>query len=258
MSSGGGNGPVLRAADGTALATRCWPSATDARAIVVIAHGFTANKDDPKVVALAERLHQDGYEVVAYDSRGHGESGGHCTLGKLEDQDVAAVVEWARHRAPTVVLVGASMGAVGALSYAARDSGLAGVVTVSSPGEWKLPLRIRSFITAAIARTTPGRRWAERTIGVRIAPWASPDPATAHLDAVRCPVIVIHGRDDPIIPWRSSLARKVIGGPQREVILVPGMGHAFDPAGISWIRDATARLVEASARSPRSTSWVLN
>jgi uncharacterized protein len=247
-SGGGGAGPVLRTEDGTALATRHWRRPEGADAVVVIAHGFTANKDDPSVVVLAERLRQAGYEVIAYDSRGHGQSGGCCTLGKLEEQDVAAVVRWARTRTQRVVLVGASMGAVGVLAYAAKDPTLTGVVTVSSPGEWRLPIRIRSLITAGMARTTPGRRWAKRKMNVRIAPWTSPEPAHVHLGAVHCPVIVIHGRQDPIIPWRSSLAKEVVEGPQRELILVPRMGHAFDPMGIDWICSATSRLLDKSQK----------
>jgi uncharacterized protein len=242
----GQGGPALRAADGTLIATRCWLASESADAIVVISHGLTANKDDPKVVALAARLHEIGYDVVTYDSRGHGQSGGLCTLGKHEVQDVAALVGWARSRTRRVVLVGASMGAVGVLSYAARDSSLTGVIAVSSPGAWRLPLRAQSLITAGLARTTPGRRWARRKMNVRIAPWGSPEPAYAHLGSVQCPVVVIHGEHDPIIPWNSSLAKEVVEGPRRELILVPTMGHAFDPVSLAWICGATVRLVRNS------------
>ncbi len=149
-------GPKLRAADGTELATRCWLGTGGADAMVVISHGFTANKDDPAVEALGDELHSIGYDVVTYDSRGHEQSGGLCTLGKLEGLDVAALVDWARARTSRIVPVGASMGAVGVLSYAAKDPDLAGAVTVSSPGEWRLPLRFRSLLAAGLARTSLG------------------------------------------------------------------------------------------------------
>ena len=61
-----------------------------------------------------------------------------------------------------VVLVGASMGAVAVLSHAATAHDLSGVVAVSSPGEWRLPLRIRSIATAGLARTRTGREFALR------------------------------------------------------------------------------------------------
>jgi pimeloyl-ACP methyl ester carboxylesterase len=221
----------------------------------VIAHGFTANKDDPNVVALADELHRHGYGVVTYDSRGHGHSGGLCTLGTLEGLDVAAVVGWARTRTSRIVLIGASMGAVGVLSHAAKDPDLVGVITVSSPGEWRLPLRFQSLITAGLARTAPGRRWAERTMNVRIAPWSSPDSAQAHLPGVRCPVVVIHGERDPIIPRRSSLANGFVEGPLRELILVPTMGHALDAVSTDRICGAASRLLAEETREvPRAVS----
>ncbi len=240
---------MLQAADGTGLATRCWLGEDGADAVVVIAHGLTANKDDPKVVALADELFAAGYDVVTYDSRGHGDSGGVCTLGKFEELDVAAVVDWARSRAGRIVLVGASMGAVGVLAYAARHPELTGVVTVSSPGEWRLPLRWRSLVTAWLARTGPGRRWAEQKMRVRIGPWVSPATARSHLPQVRCPVVVIHGEQDPIIPRRSSLAHRLVEDARRELVLVPTMGHAFEPISVSWIREAVTRLVDRDTRS---------
>ncbi|HEX4245739.1 MAG TPA: alpha/beta hydrolase, partial [Acidimicrobiales bacterium] len=164
-------GPWLETSDGVRLATRRWLAPDRARAVVVLAHGLTANKDELRVVTLASELQGQGFEVIAYDSRGHGQSGGHCTLGDLERYDVAAVVEWARARNRRVVLVGASMGAVAVLSYAATAGDVTGVVAVSSPGEWRLPLRIRSVVTAALARTRTGRKFARQRMNVRIAPW---------------------------------------------------------------------------------------
>ncbi len=240
---------MLRAADGTELATRCWLGDESTDVMVVIAHGLTANKDDPKVVALADDLFATGYDVVSYDSRGHGQSGGLCSLGKFEELDVAAVVDWARSRASQIVLVGASMGAVGVLAYAARHPELTGVVTVSSPRGWRLPLRWRSLLTAWLARTGSGRRWAERKMNVRIGPWVSPDTASSHLPDIDCPVVVIHGDEDPIIPRRSSLAHRLVVDARRELVLVPTMGHAFDPVSVSWIREAVTRLVARQSRT---------
>ena len=71
------------------------------------------------------------------------------------------------------MVVGASMGAVAALAYAVTASDIAGVVAVSSPSEWRLPLRVRSITTACLARTRVGRSFAHRRMHVRIAPWTS-------------------------------------------------------------------------------------
>jgi pimeloyl-ACP methyl ester carboxylesterase len=233
-------GPRLQTSDGVELATRRWLVSQEARAIVVLAHGFTANKDEPRLVSLAAELQRRGFEVIAYDSRGHGQSGGLCTLGDLERHDVAAVVEWARTRNRRVVLVGASMGAVGVLAYAATAKDLSGVVTVSSPGEWRLPLRIPSMITAGMARTRTGRQFARRRMNVRIAPWTSPESPRSLVERISVPLAVVHGRRDGIIPAGAGLARAIGIGPGRSVALVQSMGHAFDPIGHRQICEAVA------------------
>jgi pimeloyl-ACP methyl ester carboxylesterase len=239
-SGSGRAGPRLETSDGVELATRIWPASDGGRAIVVLAHGLTANKDEPRVVSLASELHGQGFDVIAYDSRGHGQSGGQCTLGDLERHDVAAVVEWARNRNRRVVLVGASMGAVGVLSYATTATDVIGVVTVSSPGEWRLPLRIRSMITASLARTRTGREFARRRMNVRIAPWTAPESPRSLVERISVPLAVVHGRRDAIIPPGAGLARVIRDGPGRSVALVQSMGHAFDPIGHRQICDAVA------------------
>lgn len=239
-SGSGRAGPRLETSDGVELATRIWPASDGGRAIVVLAHGLTANKDEPRVVSLASELHGQGFDVIAYDSRGHGQSGGQCTLGDLERHDVAAVVEWARNRNRRVVLVGASMGAVGVLSYATTATDVIGVVTVSSPGEWRLPLRIRSMITASLARTRTGREFARRRMNVRIAPWTAPESPRSLVERISIPLAVVHGRRDAIIPPGAGLARVIRDGPGRSVALVQSMGHAFDPIGHRQICDAVA------------------
>ena len=196
------------------------------------------------MVALAETLHDRGHDVVTYDSRGHGRSGGVCTLGKLEGLDVAAVVEWAGTRGNRVVLVGASMGAVAALAHAAGDHSLAGVVAVSCPGDWRLPLRPRSLLTAGLARTRPGRSWAERNMNVRIGRWAGPESPRTLLRSVRCPVVVMHGSRDLIVPTSFGLVAGLDESAARERVVVSGMGHAFDPIALPMICDAAGRLIE--------------
>ena len=237
-------GPRLETSDGVEMATRIWPATDQARAVVVVAHGLTANKDEHRVVSLSAALQRQGFEVIAYDSRGHGQSGGQCTLGDLERHDVAAVVAWARTRNSRVVLVGASMGAVAVLSYAATAHDLSGVVAVSSPREWRLPLRIRSVATAGLARTRTGREFALRRMNVRIAPWTSPESPRSLVERVNAPLVVVHGRRDTIIPHRAGLAAVLGDDPRRSIVLVHSMGHAFDPVGHGQICDAVSWTLE--------------
>lgn len=55
------------------------------------------------------------------------------------------------------------------------------------------------------------------------------EPRNALLNEVRCPTLVMHGGDDPVIPAAAAkdTAESIPGA---ELIVVPGMGHDFPPA----------------------------
>jgi pimeloyl-ACP methyl ester carboxylesterase len=54
-------------------------------------------------------------------------------------------------------------------------------------------------------------------------------PRDALLKALRCPALVMHGADDPVIPAAAAkdTAKSIPGA---ELIIIPGMGHDFPPA----------------------------
>jgi uncharacterized protein len=230
-------------ADGVELATRYWPSQGTPRAIVVISHGFTATKDHPEVVALAKSLQTHDLDVIAYDARGHGQSTGVSTLGHLEHHDVAAAVACARQRHSQVVLIGASMGAIAVLAHAAIATEITGVIAVSSPPDWRLPMRARAFIAAGLARTRPGRWVAAHHMSVHIHPtWIPPQTARSLEPRIDTPLAIIHGRQDRMIPYTSALPTST--HVKRQATIVPDMGHAFHRGGHKAINDAVDWILE--------------
>jgi pimeloyl-ACP methyl ester carboxylesterase len=54
-------------------------------------------------------------------------------------------------------------------------------------------------------------------------------PRNALLKALRCPALVMHGADDPVIPAAAAkdTAETIPGA---ELVIIPGMGHDFPPA----------------------------
>jgi alpha-beta hydrolase superfamily lysophospholipase len=245
---------LLLTSDGVQLATRSWTCDGEARAIVILVHGLSATKDHPHVVGLAERIRGQSLDVLSYDARGHGESEGLSTLGDLERHDVAAAVSFARSRHPRVVLIGASMGAVAAMAYAATDPDLSGVVVVSSPADWRIPFRIRSLLVVIFARTTLGRFVAQRRNHVRIYPkWNPTEPprSVAKRVASAVPLAIVHGRNDHLIPFRFALGVSSAEVPEAHAVVVPGMGHAFDPVGYGSICEALEWVLNAG--TPEAT-----
>jgi pimeloyl-ACP methyl ester carboxylesterase len=241
----------LTTADGVTLAGRLSPAAGPDPATVVLAHGFAASKEDAAVCAVGNALHDAGYSVLTYDSRGQGESGGLCTLGDAERHDVAAAVAWAREHTSRVVVVGASMGAIAVLRHAATDPDLAGVVTVSSPSAWRVPRNLRSLLAAGLTQTSPGRYLAARYMRVRLARgWTRPEPPHRLVRRVRAPLAIVHGTEDRFIAPAEATALYAHARDPRRLDLVPGMGHAFDMPGIPVVRRAVEWTLARRPVSP--------
>lgn len=245
---------ALLTADGIRLTQRRFPAAGAPSATVVLVHGFSASSQCPNVTGVAEALAGDGYDVLTYDARGHGTSGGESTLGDHEQHDVAAAVEAARARTADVVLVGASMGAIAALRYAATDPELAGVVTVSCPSRWRLPRNVRGMLAAAMTRTAPGRRVTSRLAGVRVAQrWTNPEPPVTLVPRVRAPFAIVHGTADRFIPVRDAVElHDAATGPSR-LDIVAGLGHAFEAPSIEAVRRAVAWTLDRHAAMPAAS-----
>ncbi len=109
---------------------------------VVLIHGFMA--DRMLMSALARRLAENGYAVLAIDLNGHGENpnpftGGVGEAGSLRD-DVKEAVDYLRASpfvdGSRIVVMGHSMGAGATLDYATHDPNLKGAVMIS--GGWQL------------------------------------------------------------------------------------------------------------------------
>lgn len=237
----------VTAGDGVRIAVDRTDPEGAAGTTVVVVHGFAGSRHHPEVVALRDALVEDGFSVLTFDLRGHGDSEGLCTLGDLEEHDVAAVVDLARTEHDRVVLVAASMGAVAALRYAAGSAErIEGVVAVSSPAAWRIPLTPRGWLSTLLTRTPPGRRFlASRNIRVA-RKWTGPEAPLALVERIDAPVAFIHGHRDRWIHPMASLELHRVTREHRRLELVSGMGHAFDPKGIPAIRAALAWILTVS------------
>jgi fermentation-respiration switch protein FrsA (DUF1100 family) len=92
---------------------------------VLVCHGLAANKSNQLILARA--FPPEGFNVLIFDFRAHGESGGQLTtLGDRERRDVLGAVRYLRSQrtddARQIYGVGASLGAAALISAAAEDS----------------------------------------------------------------------------------------------------------------------------------------
>lgn len=92
---------------------------------VLVCHGLAANKSNQLI--LARRFPNEGFNVLIFDFRAHGESGGQLTtLGDRERFDVLGAVKYLRAQRPEesekIYGVGASLGAAALIAAAVDDS----------------------------------------------------------------------------------------------------------------------------------------
>jgi pimeloyl-ACP methyl ester carboxylesterase len=231
----------LRTRDDVSLAGWWWSATATPHAAVVLVHGFGGRGDTPVLREHVAALLADGYDVLTYDARGHGESSGACTLGEAERSDVAAAVAAARERSATVIVVGESAGATATLGYATEDTELTGIVTVGAPAAWTMKPNLRAVAAAILTRTRLGRWLAHRLMHVVIHPrLVLPDPPSVMSAKLQMPLAVVHGEDDPFIPARE--ARQLHGGANGPAMLdlVAAMGHGFGTDSVGPVRSAVA------------------
>lgn len=89
---------------------------------VILIHG--AGGDRECLIPLVGPYLEEGYNVVTYDQRGHGEnSDTHVSFGIFEKHDVEALVDYVNneHGATSVIVHGQSMGGQTAALYAATE-----------------------------------------------------------------------------------------------------------------------------------------
>ncbi len=204
-------------------------------------HGIADNRTS--ALGVIERFVPQGLDVIAYDSRAHGESDGDsCTYGFFEKQDLHRVVDTIDGGA--IVLLGTSLGAAVALQEAADDQRIAAVVAVETFAD----LRTIAVERAPWFFTAPSIRKAFQLAAARggfDVDAVSPERAASRITA---PVLLVHGAGDVETPPEHS--RRVFAAlrGRKQLMLVPGAGHNQSlqpevwPAIDNWV-DAAVRRV---------------
>jgi alpha-beta hydrolase superfamily lysophospholipase len=210
------------------------PAARPSPLAVILAHGYGDNRLDASVPgsALMRALHAMGANVLTFDFRASGESGGsEVSIGEFEVRDLLGAVDWTRRTHPAqskrIVLLGFSMGAVVALMAGEADPGVSGVIA-DSPFAALGP-----YLRANLPVWTHLPSFPFDPVILTLVPLITGlDPAKvdpeAHMRAFGSrPVLLIAGTADRTIPDRNSLALARAAAPGQDVRLwlVPGAGH---------------------------------
>lgn len=196
---------------------------------IIVCHGWPGDKSDMR--GLTEALGRSGFDVLAFDFRGWGESdGGPVTLGYRESQDVVGAVRFVRERragrAGRIGAVGLSMGAAAAILAAARTPEIEAVVADSSYA--RLDQEVHRVSTKLWRPLSPlahsSARWlGERLIGTSLT-CVSPVEAIGRISPR--PVLIIHGTRDRLTDVQDAHLLYQASGDPKALWLVERAGHA--------------------------------
>lgn len=174
---------------------------------VVLAHGITWSLYG--MVKYMWMFHRRGFNLLLYDHRNHGRSGGkNTTFGFYEKHDLKVMVDWAFEQLPEggqVGTMGESLGAATALQEAALDPRLSFVVADCPFSDFQALVKYRasqdypylpggllekiaSLFTMLLAGFRPADACPIRTIG-----------------QVKAPILFCHGQQDDYIPPQMSV-----------------------------------------------------
>ncbi len=198
---------------------------------VILCHGMESSKESLKHIRLGDSLSRAGFTVLRFDFTGVGESSGDfesiTCARQVDDLEAAHALLKERGLAQTGV-IGSSMGGTTALMYAGAAEGVAALVTLAAPFD---PREIfdRDFPPRAIALWRAqgfiefnGRRlnrdFMEEAATIDVA------GAVAH---ITCPVLVIHGDADAVVPVEQGRALYGALAGEKAMCILPGADHRF-------------------------------
>jgi pimeloyl-ACP methyl ester carboxylesterase len=211
---------------------------------VVFLGGFRSDMTGTKAVALEAWARRTGQAYLRFDYLGHGRSSGRFedgTIGRWLDDSLAAIDNLA---AGKLVLVGSSMGGWLSLLVArARPERLAGLVLIAAAPDFTERMLLAGL-------SAQDRATLERDGRLLRPPQYSPEPSVFTWKLIEegrnhllldkklslpCRVRLLHGQDDPDVPWQYSLQIAAhLEAPEVITTLVKGGDHRLStPADLA-------------------------
>jgi pimeloyl-ACP methyl ester carboxylesterase len=198
-----------------------------ARGTVIITHGITFSLYGS--VKYIDLFSNCGWNVLLYDHRAHGRSGGHFkTYGFYEKDDLKAWTDWVSSRGELVAVMGESYGAAVALqavplipniAFIVADcafSDLPSLLKYHLQHNYHLPAFPIYHLSNLVTRLRAGFFYEQ----------VNPLKAIATL-TTRTPILFTHGEQDVFTPTQMSIdMHNAYPGPKR-LYLSPGAGHGL-------------------------------
>jgi hypothetical protein len=194
---------------------------------VVIVHGYGG--DGNTMNCAVKKFHDNGFNVVVPDLRGHGESDGkYIGMGWLDRLDV---LEWCDkivkgEKNAKIVLYGVSMGGASVLMAASENinnnikcvisdcsfDSVGGIINRQIKKVMKLPASPILFCLDLICSHKAGYHIVNKSISKRV-------------KKIKIPTMFIHGDSDELVPVSCAYTLFESAKCKKDILIVPNSGH---------------------------------
>lgn len=217
--------------DGETQLVRRW-SVADPKAALLLVHGI--GEHSGRYVHVGHFLASAGIDVVAYDNRGFGQSGGrraHIDDFETFLDDIEDHLAQRRNLGVPVILMGHSLGGLMAATYLVSDRPQPDLAVLSSPALAAEVPRWQRIVAPILGRFAPSlfikgtqmsgllsrdeeveRAYHEdplvilgATAGLGKAIFETMAETSNRIDRIRVPTYVLHGEDDELVPQTASV-----------------------------------------------------
>ncbi len=237
---------TLNRPDGTRLAIN---HRTGAGPTILFLPGYASDMEGSKALALDQWAVETGRPMLRFDYGGCGASDGDFQHQTLTDW-IGDAQMLADHIEGDIIIVGSSMGGWIALKLAQtlgdRVAGLIGIAAAPDFTGWGFSAAEKD----TLARE--GQLFRPSDYGAPLltthAFWESGEAnrvLTGPID-IHCPVRLLHGQDDPDVPWRISLeiAERLRSGDVHVTLIKDGDHRLSRPQDLSLLIATVSAMVE--------------
>jgi pimeloyl-ACP methyl ester carboxylesterase len=246
---------TLSSPSGASLAYHRTPgSSSNSLPGIIFLPGFMSDMNGAKALAIEDFAQGHGQPCVRFDYFGHGHSSGNFTDGHIGSwaKDALAVLDELTEGPQ--LLVGSSMGGwLMLLTAMARPERIAGLIGIAAAPDFTEDL-LKEELTPEQLEEVEGKGFTliPSNFGTDyIYTRALFDEGRKHLVlrdkiAVNCPVRLLHGLKDDVVPWHTAIAiQEKLPGTDVKIILVKNGDHRLSAApDLECLIDTLATLVQ--------------
>lgn len=195
--------------------------------VIIVCPGFFNSKDNRWMRKTVDML-SDEYDVIIFDFRGHGKSGGRYTWSAKESLDLDAVIDYAGSLGyKRIGVLAFSLGAAVAINNAAAGSDVASMALISCPSSFQsIDFHFWEPGMWADLKDNIDCKWEGKGVRAGSILLSKKDPVNSISDIENTALLFIHGEKDWVIKSRHSKKLYDKAGTYKKIEIIKGGFHA--------------------------------